>query len=124
MTNPETNRKFDIRIKQRLPVPSGQLGSAVVVGSCCHDAGVRPGAASLDKDDFPNDRFDNAVSLARQNEIQNGSSNQAFELWYVLHFQFLQTAIRRDAYFQFLQKYWDSNTKRIAIRWLWHKIVL
>ena len=60
--------------------------------------------AVFDKDDFPNERFDNAVSLAEQNGIKNGSSNQAFELWYVLHFQFLQTAIHRGDYFSILSK--------------------
>lgn len=60
--------------------------------------------AVFDKDDFPNQRFDNAVSLAEQNGINNGSSNQAFELWYVLHFQFLQTAINRGDYFSILSK--------------------
>lgn len=60
--------------------------------------------AVFDKDDFPNERFDNAVSLAEQNGINNGSSNQAFELWYVLHFQFLQTAINRGDYFSILSK--------------------
>jgi hypothetical protein len=60
--------------------------------------------AVFDKDDFPNERFDNAASLAEQNGINNGSSNQAFELWYVLHFQFLQTAINRGDYFSILSK--------------------
>jgi hypothetical protein len=60
--------------------------------------------AVFDKDDFPNERFDNAVSLAKQNGIENGSSNQAFELWYVLHFQYLQTAINREDYFSILSK--------------------
>ena len=72
--------------------------------------------AVFDKDDFPNDRFDNAVSLAAKNGIKNGSSNQAFELWYVLHFQFLQTAIDRKAYFSILTqklgfKYGKNNIK-------------
>jgi hypothetical protein len=89
--------------------------------------------AIFDKDDFPNDRSDNAVSLANQNGIENGSPNQAFELWYVLHFQFLQTAIRREAYFSILTKilgfkYEKNNSKvveelfkksrvRQAIKW-------
>jgi hypothetical protein len=60
--------------------------------------------AVFDKDDFPNERFDNAITLAAQNGIENGSSNQAFELWYVLHFQFLQTAINRGDYFSILNK--------------------
>lgn len=74
--------------------------------------------AVFDKDDFPNERFDNAVSLAEQNGIENGSSNQAFELWYVLHFQFLQTAINRGDYFSILSKRlgfkYGKNDLRVA----------
>ncbi|MBS1601425.1 MAG: RloB domain-containing protein, partial [Bacteroidetes bacterium] len=74
--------------------------------------------AVFDKDDFPNARFDNAVSLANQSGIENGSSNQAFELWYVLHFQFLQTAIRREAYFAILTKLlgfrYEKNSSKVV----------
>jgi len=72
--------------------------------------------AVFDKDDFPNERFDNAIALAAQNGIENGSSNQAFELWYVLHFEFLQTATNRKAYFSTLTqrlgfKYGKNDTR-------------
>jgi hypothetical protein len=74
--------------------------------------------AIYDKDDFPNDRFDNAATLAAQNGIKNGSSNQAFELWYVLHFQFLQSAIRRDTYFSILTKTlgfrYEKNSNKVV----------
>jgi hypothetical protein len=73
--------------------------------------------AIFDKDDFPNDHFDKAVTLANQNGIKNGSSNQAFELWYVLHFQFLQTAIAREAYFSILTKIlgfkYEKNSRQV-----------
>jgi hypothetical protein len=60
--------------------------------------------AVFDRDDFPADRFDAAIALARQEGIENGASNQAFELWYVLHFQFLQTALHRNDYFAILSR--------------------
>jgi hypothetical protein len=36
-------------------------------------------------------------------------SNQSFELWYVLHFQFLCTAISRQDYVQRLEKLLNSH---------------
>ena len=58
--------------------------------------------AVFDKDDFPDDNFDNAVAKALEHNIEPGISNEAFELWYVLHFQFLQTALKRDQYIEIL----------------------
>lgn len=55
--------------------------------------------AVFDKDDFPAHNYDNAVALADANGISSGHSNQCFELWYLLHFQYLDTAIRREQYF-------------------------
>ncbi len=58
--------------------------------------------AVFDKDDFPAKRFNAAVQLAADNSIESGHSNQSFELWYVLHFQFLQTALHRKDYIKIL----------------------
>lgn len=58
--------------------------------------------AVFDKDDFPKDRYDNAVQLAKDNGIEPGESNQSFELWYVLHFQLLESALHRTDYFKIL----------------------
>ncbi len=51
----------------------------------------------FDKDDFPNEHFDNAINLIAQENQKFCSgktphwyaawSNEAFELWYILHFQ-------------------------------------
>jgi hypothetical protein len=46
----------------------------------------------------------------------NGSSNQAFELWYVLHFQFLQSAIRRDGYFTILSKIFGFRYEKNSVK--------
>jgi len=47
----------------------------------------------FDKDDFMPDAFDNAVGRALNHEfLRVAWSNEAFELWFVLHFQYLDTA--------------------------------
>ena len=50
----------------------------------------------FDKDD--NDDFDKAIGLAGQYGFQSAWSNEAFELWFLLHFQYLDTAVSRTAY--------------------------
>ncbi|MBS1634468.1 MAG: RloB domain-containing protein [Bacteroidetes bacterium] len=60
--------------------------------------------AIYDKDDFPDNRFDSAVSLAKRENIKSGHSNQSFELWYLLHFQYLTSALHRGDYIKLLSK--------------------
>lgn len=50
----------------------------------------------FDKDDC--DDFDQAVQYANDNDIHVAYSNQAFELWYVLHFDYLQSSLHRNDY--------------------------
>jgi len=59
----------------------------------------------FDKDDFAIDSFENAIHCAEQNNIKVAYSNQAFELWYVLHFEYLNTAINRSDYMKKLDKH-------------------
>jgi RloB-like protein len=60
--------------------------------------------AVYDKDDFPASRYNSAISLAKKQNVESGHSNQSFELWYVLHFQFLQNALHRSDYIKTLSK--------------------
>jgi hypothetical protein len=55
----------------------------------------------FDKDDF-ND-FNEAIQLAKDYGIECAWSNEAFELWYFLHFQYLDAAISRHDYITKLQ---------------------
>ena len=76
--------------------------------------------AVFDKDDFPARRFNEAVILAEQQGIKSGHTNQAFELWYVLHFQYLNTALNRGDYFKILsnrfkKKYQKNNEEIVAL---------
>jgi hypothetical protein len=55
----------------------------------------------FDVDEFWNQnptKFKAAVKLAKNNEIHLAWSNECFELWYLLHFQTLQTGVSRNDY--------------------------
>lgn len=54
--------------------------------------------AVFDRDSFPPNKFDSAIAIAELNEIGVAWSNEAFELWYLLHFQYRNTAMSRESY--------------------------
>ena len=60
--------------------------------------------AVFDKDDFPSEHYEAALRLAEENDILTAPSNQAFELWYILHFQYLEAALHRQQYSAILTK--------------------
>jgi hypothetical protein len=57
----------------------------------------------FDRDSAPAERFNRALTLARRRGFHVAYSNEAFELWYLLHFHFLNTGISRRDYIQRLQ---------------------
>jgi hypothetical protein len=52
----------------------------------------------FDKDDFPIESFSNAIALAEKNQIKCAYSIEAFEIWYMLHFNFYDAALSRTQY--------------------------
>ncbi|MBA4257838.1 MAG: abortive phage infection protein [Chitinophaga sp.] len=68
--------------------------------------------AIYDKDDFPATRYNSAIRLARRENIESGHSNQSFELWYILHFEFLQNALHRSDYITKLSKILQFKYKK------------
>ena len=56
----------------------------------------------FDKDNFVD--FNEAIELARTNNINAAWSNESFELWYYLHFQYLDTPINRSQYIEALNR--------------------
>ena len=54
--------------------------------------------AVFDKDGFPSANFNSAITLAEKSNVKTGWTNEAFELWYLLHFQFRNTAMSREDY--------------------------
>ncbi len=54
----------------------------------------------FDRDSFDPEHFNEAISLCKNSSPEIGCawSNEAFELWYLLHFHFYNTAISREIY--------------------------
>ena len=52
----------------------------------------------FDKDSFPLQDFNNAIQRAESNGMRAAYSNEAFEIWYLLHFNYYDTALSRDSY--------------------------
>lgn len=59
----------------------------------------------FDKDDFTDQQFNNAIAQAKKNEYRVAWSNEAIELWFLLHFEYLQSAIHRSQYIEKLNEY-------------------
>ena len=68
--------------------------------------------AVYDKDDFPAVRFNQAVELAANENIGSAHSNQSFELWYILHFQYLNTCLHRSDYIPLLSKHLEFKYEK------------
>ena len=66
----------------------------------------------FDKDSFSPSNFNGAIELAGNNDIKVGWSNEAFELWYLLHFQYRNTYMSRDDYKSAIEK--EVNDKIVA----------
>ena len=54
--------------------------------------------AVFDRDSFSAKNFNAAISKAKSNGINCAWSNEAFELWYLLHFQYRNTEMNRNEY--------------------------
>lgn len=58
----------------------------------------------FDKDDFPARDFNQAIMLANMNGFKVAYSNQAFEYWFLLHFNRYKGALHRNNYADMLSK--------------------
>jgi hypothetical protein len=66
----------------------------------------------FDKDDFSLDSFNNAIFLAQKNDIRVAYSNEAFELWYLLHFNYYDSGVSRNQYIDMLHRLLDEPYKK------------
>ena len=71
--------------------------------------------AVFDKDSFPDKDFNSAIQKAKTNNIGCAWSNEAFELWYLLHFQYRNTAMGREDYKKAIEdeinENWENKKK-------------
>jgi RloB-like protein len=56
--------------------------------------------------------FDKAIQTAHNAGYKCAYSNDAFELWFVLHYQFLDQQQLRSFFFKTLSKYWNVNYEK------------
>lgn len=54
--------------------------------------------AVFDRDSFKAEKFNAAIIKANANNVQCAWSNEAFELWYLLHFEYRNTPMSRKEY--------------------------
>lgn len=66
----------------------------------------------FDRDSFPPDRFHRAIQLAESKNVHVAYSNEAFELWYILHFEYLQAGLPRDDYGEKLTKHLGGRYRK------------
>ncbi len=66
----------------------------------------------FDKDDFPDSDFNQAIKMAETNGLRVAYSNQAFELWFLLHYDFIQGPMHRSLYSMRLSKLLGYDYKK------------
>lgn len=71
----------------------------------------------FDRDSWTPEDFNNAIKNGENQGFKVAYSNEAFELWYVLHFEFLNTGIPRSDYLQklslLLNQRYQKNSEKI-----------
>lgn len=72
--------------------------------------------AVFDKDSFED--FNDAIQLAKENNIQSAWSNESFELWYCLHLNYLNTGVPRSQYIDILEKEIQKRTNNKEYRYM------
>ena len=60
--------------------------------------------AVFDRDSFPGQNFNNAIAKGQEIGVKCAWSNEAFELWYLLHFQSFENAMRRQKHKKLLER--------------------
>lgn len=58
----------------------------------------------FDKDNYPDNYFNHAILFAQSNGLRVAYSNQAFEYWFLLHFNRYKGAIHRNQYPEMLSR--------------------
>jgi hypothetical protein len=72
---------------------------------CVFDFDVKPDEAATQPKDF-----NNAILMAEQNGMKTAWSNDAFELWFVLHYQGLESALTRHELYKILKEKWHLKS--------------
>ncbi|MDO8368304.1 MAG: RloB family protein [Saprospiraceae bacterium] len=66
---------------------------------------------SIDKSLQQND-FNRSITLAQEKGFKVAYSNDAFELWFVLHHQLIEAQLTRNEFYQKLSEHWQLSYER------------
>jgi RloB-like protein len=66
----------------------------------------------FDKDSFTLEQFNTAIQQAHSKDMKVAYSNEAFELWYLLHYEYCVSALDRASYKARLTKYLGKEYKK------------
>lgn len=69
----------------------------------------------FDKDSFAD--FNQAISLAHRQGMKCAWTNEAFELWFCLHFEFINTRISRSDYIKKLERFVRKKSGNSAFQY-------
>ena len=58
--------------------------------------------------------YNNAIELATRNKLRVAYSNDAFELWFLLHYQYFDSQITRHEYYEKLSTLWNCNYEKVG----------
>ena len=66
----------------------------------------------FDKDSFGKEQFNTAIQMAEKYGFRVAYSNEAFELWYILHFEYWVSGVDRKAYLTKLAEFLGEKYKK------------
>jgi hypothetical protein len=69
---------------------------------------------SLENETQQFEDYNNAIAVAQKQGFKVAYSNDAFELWFLLHYQFLENKWTRYEYYQKLSQWWNCNYETIG----------
>lgn len=58
--------------------------------------------------------YENAIALAKSQNIKVAYSNDAFELWFLLHYQYFDNQWTRYEYYDKLSELWNCNYEKVG----------
>ncbi|AEE53545.1 RloB family protein [Haliscomenobacter hydrossis] len=71
------------------------------------DFDIKPDQVEQQKEDY-----NRAIELAANKGIKVAYSNDSFELWFLLHYQYLELKWTRHQYYQKLEEWWECNYEK------------
>lgn len=58
--------------------------------------------------------YNRAIEIARSKKLKVAYSNDAFELWFLLHYQYFDSQITRHEYYEKLNELWGCNYEKVG----------